>query len=42
MDSVAGSLVIVAATKDKGMRSSREAHSSKMIGGIPIDLFNEV
>lgn len=31
----------VAATKVRGMRSSREAHSSKMIGEILIDLFDE-
>ena len=42
MDGVAGSLVIVAATKVKGTRISREAHSSKMIGETPMDLFDEV
>ena len=42
MDIVAGLLIIVAATKVKGMRSSRKAYNSKLIDEIPIDFFDEV
>ena len=40
VDSIVGSLVAIAATTMKGMRSSRKARSSTMISEIPVDLFN--